>query len=1041
MTYENNSHQFEALNRESSLAPDWQRQHEIENTPQISGLSDLVAAQKDRARSLVQKLKSRALDITPLIAVTLVACSGGGGGPGRDPAQGLVTPPPLGGSDVIFDAATPDTIRLLTNTDGSTTPAEVGAPIVARVQDDTITYSVTGNADFTIDPISGQILYTGAAATLGDSSDLVITATPVDGGEDSAVSRTITIPVFDSATAPEFGTSSGAFTLDENATSGAIGSVTVVDPDTNLVPVVYALVGAPTGFTINTGTGAITYAGTGVDFETTSSVTLTVMATSDNEAITMDVTVAINNLSVALSGALALEENTASNADIGTIAATLSGNTVIAGSAAYALVNAPTGFTIDASTGVVSYSDAGFNFETTPTVELMVMATINGESQTQAFIVAIGDVAEAATGTVAIAGEQAKDAEATLMADTSGIADPDGGLSFTHQWQFGAFGSPIVDVAGATNATYTATAQQVGNFRVVTIATDRRGDTYETTSTNVTVGDSPPQAPGLPTQLHLITGGGATTYDLVEPATNPIITDDIATNAELAASINVDVSGASGLATYASGVLTITPGTAGTGAASGVVTITVNDGNTGPTTFTINIGVTNAADPTFAGAPTTAALGELANNGDVVATVTALDPNPGDIISGYSISDNTRFSINAAGVITYIGGGAALDFETTPSITLTVTATATAADGGAPAGAAMVMHDVVVAITNEDEAPGGAVTITGIAERGRELSADVSTITDPDGLSASVTYIYQWVRSGTDIDGASNATYTLTPDDVGNSITVRVSFTDEGTFSNSLTSVGANAVNPPAAFAAAVRAQAASPVITGDGSGGDTLDGTSASEVIQGGDGTDAITTGGGGDVVASGYGDDTVTLGAGEDIIIHRFESNSTGTWRNDDGGDIITDFVRGEDKFYLLDTNDTAPVTGLGAFTEGYFSSGSAVFQIIIGATGMVEGFRFSIAGVFDDNGPKAGGTGTTSNIIVNYAPESFITVFGATPDIVTSAGEFWLGTNGEGFNLSNQQITDHTLIVGFFGTQSFEGLRVITDDELATVGLDIA
>ena len=78
----------------------------------------------------------------------------------------------------------------------------------------------------------------------------------------------------------------------------------------------------------------------------------------------------------------------------------------------------------------------------------------------------------------------------------------------------------------------------------------------------------------------------------------------------------------------------------------------------------------------------------------------------------------------------------------------------------------------------------GEPAITGTAQAGQELTADASPIMDTDGVPSSFTY--QWVR--VDADGTSNeedisgeiaATYTLTNDDVGKKIKVKVSFTDE----------------------------------------------------------------------------------------------------------------------------------------------------------------------------------------------------------------------------------------------------------------------
>ena len=76
----------------------------------------------------------------------------------------------------------------------------------------------------------------------------------------------------------------------------------------------------------------------------------------------------------------------------------------------------------------------------------------------------------------------------------------------------------------------------------------------------------------------------------------------------------------------------------------------------------------------------------------------------------------------------------------------------------------------------------GTPTITGTAAVGQELTATTGTIADTDGLPSS--YEYQWIREDADgmnpedIDGETASTYTLTTDDVGKKIKVRVEFTD-----------------------------------------------------------------------------------------------------------------------------------------------------------------------------------------------------------------------------------------------------------------------
>ena len=76
----------------------------------------------------------------------------------------------------------------------------------------------------------------------------------------------------------------------------------------------------------------------------------------------------------------------------------------------------------------------------------------------------------------------------------------------------------------------------------------------------------------------------------------------------------------------------------------------------------------------------------------------------------------------------------------------------------------------------------GAPSVTGTAQVGDTLTADTSSISDDDGLT-NVSYQYQWIRndgsSDADITGATDSTYALADDDEGNTVKVRVSFTDD----------------------------------------------------------------------------------------------------------------------------------------------------------------------------------------------------------------------------------------------------------------------
>ena len=91
-----------------------------------------------------------------------------------------------------------------------------------------------------------------------------------------------------------------------------------------------------------------------------------------------------------------------------------------------------------------------------------------------------------------------------------------------------------------------------------------------------------------------------------------------------------------------------------------------------------------------------------------------------------------------------------------------------------------------------------APTISGTTQVGEALTADTSGIGDADGLT-NVSYSHQWIRndgsSDTSITDATDSTYTLVDADEGKTIKVRVSFTDDDGYAESLTSTATEAVS------------------------------------------------------------------------------------------------------------------------------------------------------------------------------------------------------------------------------------------------------
>ena len=92
-----------------------------------------------------------------------------------------------------------------------------------------------------------------------------------------------------------------------------------------------------------------------------------------------------------------------------------------------------------------------------------------------------------------------------------------------------------------------------------------------------------------------------------------------------------------------------------------------------------------------------------------------------------------------------------------------------------------------------NESATGQPTISGTAQVGGELTAGTSGISDGNGLTTA-SYSYQWLRgetaaaAGSDIPGATSATYTVVEADQGKYVRVRVSFQDDDGNAETVTS-------------------------------------------------------------------------------------------------------------------------------------------------------------------------------------------------------------------------------------------------------------
>ncbi len=187
--------------------------------------------------------------------------------------------------------------------------------------------------------------------------------------------------------------------------------------------------------------------------------------------------------------------------------------------------------------------------------------------------------------------------------------------------------------------------------------------------------------------------------------------------------------------------------------------------------------------------------------------------------------------------------------------------TATFIDGdGAPES---VTSAPTAAVTGLNDAPTGTLTIDDTTPlQGSALNV-TSTVADVDGLGA---FTYSWLRGNNVIAGATASSYTPVAADVNQTLRVRVTYTDQQGFANTVTSaatsgVGANFVGTAA---------------------NNTFNGTGNADVANGAGGNDTLNMGGGNDLVNGGTGNDLITAGAGDDVI----QVDPNGGFDNVNGG-----------------------------------------------------------------------------------------------------------------------------------------------------------
>ena len=355
-----------------------------------------------------------------------------------------------------------------------------------------------------------------------------------------------------------------------------------------------------------------------------------------------------------------------------------------------------------------------------------------------------------------------------MTADTSAIEDADGleDVSYEYQWIAGG-----TDIDGATSSSYELSSSEQGQtIQVrVTFTDDAENEESLTSVATEAVTAAPNrEATGQPT-----ISGTPQLEQTLTASTSDIDDEDGLTNVSYSyqwIAGGSDIAGATG-STY-----TLTASEQGQ---TVQVRVTFTDDADNEETLT------SEATEAVAAKPNSEATGEPVIGGtpQVGETLTADTAN---IVDQDGLT-NVSYSYQ------WIAGGTDIDGATSSTHTLTaseqgqtIQVRVTFTDDADNEETLTSEATVAVATVANREAT-GQPTISGTPQVGQTLTADTANIIDQDGLTG-VSYTYQWIAGGTDIDGATSSTHTLTASEQGQTIQVRVTFTDDADNEETLTS-------------------------------------------------------------------------------------------------------------------------------------------------------------------------------------------------------------------------------------------------------------
>jgi len=566
----------------------------------------------------------------------------------------------------------------------------------------TVTYSLFNDdgGNFTIDTNTGVV--TTAAAlnreTSGASRSITVRATSTDG---STADTGFTIAINDvnefAVTIPtDLNVASN--TVAESAAIGAIVGITAnaTDADATTNTITYTLDDSVGGlFAVDGSTGVVTVAA-GLDYETATSHSITVRATSaDGSIATQTFNIAVTDVNesgvsaIADSNAAAnaVSENALNGTTVGVIASAFDGDATLNGITYSLLNNAGGCFAIDAMTGIVTVANSSLlDREAAAAHTILIQAVSDdGSFSTMSVDIALIDVDEfdimpavdinatanlvaelSAQGTLTGITVYASDSDATTNAITYTLDDNAGG-----KFQINAatgvvtVGATALDYEFATSYSIIVRATSADSSATMLMLTINLTDVNEFSTTAIVDNKT-----ALNEVAENVANG--TIVGITALASDGDGTDAISYSLDNNAGGRFAIDSLTGVVTVADGTLLNREAAASHNV---VIRATSTDGSTSVRTFTIALADQNEA-PVLANTPPLS-VNENTSPGTLVGTVVATDVDTGEVLT-YSIvsgDTGTAFTIDARnGQITVLNLSV-LNYEAVTSFQLNVMVT------------------------------------------------------------------------------------------------------------------------------------------------------------------------------------------------------------------------------------------------------------------------------------------------------------------------------------------------------------------------------